>query len=396
MPTIPRRVRAILAKYNATMLLPGVGGALRFGYQPGNYSESTSQTLAAADQQVGLVVDAARAPGPELATNGGFDTNLSDWTIGASVSAVQNSGEAVVTFAGSFLATGSNWFSTGPIVNTGDARTFAISFDATWVSGAGSLQIGTGYALAGTIAPNSSKTRYSVISRLGGGVGHPTNRGAAVFGATASGTTWRIDNVSVRELPGIHASQSTSGFKPVVRNEGGIQSWQFDGTDDRLSLSAVPFQMSDDHFVIIGFTPLSLAANQFLYCQRATSSNQPVAGLRLTTTSRLEAFYRNDAGVSAIPANSGAASVGSARVYSSVASAGNVIAAVDLTDSAPVSLPVGAATFNTATLGASVSTLVADFANGHMHGMLIGKGAISASERQTLVKFMAQLQGRSL
>ena len=187
------------------------------------YQDSAGTTpVTALGQPVGLVIDSKTGGlanlGPELVTNGDFSSGtLTGWHVGSALTASVVSGEAQVTFAGAISSTTNNWFSAGPIVDTGDTRTFYVEFDATWVSGGGSLQAGIGYNTRLTVAPNAGKTRYRIAgNNLYGGFGIGTVSGAVTFGATASATVWRIDNVSVKLIPGVHAIQPTSSSRPLL------------------------------------------------------------------------------------------------------------------------------------------------------------------------------------
>jgi hypothetical protein len=183
-----------------------------------------TQPVTAANQGVALALDKRLGLklGPELVTNGTFETDLSGWFIGANVTAVQDNGEALVTFAGTLAQTNNNWFSQ-LVFPTDDTKSYQIEFDATWVSG-GSLEVGTGFNVRRTIAPSTQKTRYKIIARRGE-IGGDAFRNNFTFGAS-SGTVWRIDNVTVRELKGNHATQATTAARPltVIHPDGGVRN----------------------------------------------------------------------------------------------------------------------------------------------------------------------------
>jgi hypothetical protein len=183
-----------------------------------------TQPVTAANQGVALALDKRLGLelGPELVTNGTFETDLSGWFIGANVTAVQDNGEALVTFAGTLAQTNNNWFSQ-LVFPTDDTKSYQIEFDATWVSG-GSLEVGTGFNVRRTIAPSTQKTRYKIIARRGE-ISGDAFRNNFTFGAS-SGTVWRIDNVTVRELKGNHATQATTAARPltVIHPDGGVRN----------------------------------------------------------------------------------------------------------------------------------------------------------------------------
>lgn len=505
-PTIPRRVRAILNKYGATMLLPGVSGVLRFGYQPGNYRESTGQTLAAADQQVGFGVDAARAPGPEICPP---TTSLTGWSAGVSSDVVQADDYIQVTNSASAEA----------VARVNAASTIAGAFyevvvEVLQASNNGVVIVGGRRQGLGGVGLK----RYIVQAQNT----EPTN--AIRFGTNIGtpGGSLRFRLASARELPGIHASQSTSGFQPVLRQapilgpelaptslwgavssgvtrdtvngtvsfsgtqaafasaalssepavigrsylisfvvsgstQGGvqvrtgsvnayvtgngsftsvqvavgatppvvqengglgsrfngvvsnisvreitgydsrIQSWQHDGIDDRLSLSAVPFQMADDHFVVAGINPSSSANDPAIFSVTSTTNNNPVISLGLLGTGVPRMWWRDDAGtfIQRV-ADDNLSVVGSNVVLSGVKSGSTGRFRKNGIHRGSIALSIGAATFNAATVGAFTRSTVTSFLNGHTHGVIFGKGAISDSELLTLERFMASLQGRTL
>lgn len=366
--TIPLRVKNILAKYSATLLLPGPAGTISYWFQPGNYRESTGQTLAAADQQVGLVVDAARSPGPEIATG----NNLSGFSnITAEVSHTDSAftttgptvGVAIPVTVGKYYevvvagSTTSEEFSINTYSQVGPARTLA--------------RVGFGRCVVKADFPN-------------------------IYLRNSTAGVTQITHVSVRELPGIHASQPTSGFQPYLRQSGLVNSWQFDGTDDRLSLSAVPFQMSDDHFVVIGARQAS-AGVRCLFGQGTTNAtaNQPFFGFN--SLNELNVYVRNDAGLAQqIKGPAIAANVIGVYSYLRRSTGALTKIKVDGVDvaSSNASLPTSVA--SSAGVGSNMRPTPSEHFNGHIHCVILGKGAITDAELLVLEKFAASLQGRSL
>lgn len=352
--TIPTAVSKILNKYGATMLLPGVSGGPRFGYQPGNYRESTGQTLAAADQQVGLVVDANGKAGVELVT----------------VQTVSFNGSEAAFFAKGF---------TIPQDSLPLGKLYEMTFSYNVSSGSIRLRIGDTIDTALT------------------GTGSRTIRGLALVAGRCSAqntVTSTVGSVtaSVREISGSHAYQSTSGFQPVLGNTGGIQSWQFDSTDDRLQLSSVPFQVADNPFCFVAFESGSTGANRSLVDLATSASSARFANLRISSTGQVQSVVVNDAAVATIIAGE-TISAGALRVLHTETVSGTQVLYSDgvLQNQAVLS---GSFSPTESWIGARRGT--SENSNAKIHGVVAGKGAISAGERREMVKFMAQLQGRQL
>lgn len=182
-------------------------------FAAGNYKESTGQTLAAVDQQVGLVVDAGQQPVQELVLNGGFDSGDVWQAMPAAGSAVVSGGVLTVTRTTEFIA------SAQPI-NFVAGKVYDINFSAKLVSGSAALTIAlriggniTGAVrLQHSVAGSSLMTGYSIKYFCAN-----TETLWLQAGAGNAPGVVEFDSVSVRELPGTHAAQATSGYQPYLR-----------------------------------------------------------------------------------------------------------------------------------------------------------------------------------
>jgi hypothetical protein len=190
---LPRRVRRALNKYDAHLYLPGPGGVLVHGFQPGNYVESTGVTPGSVDSLVGLGLDAAGSVGPELVKNGGFDADT-NWGKGAGWSI--SGGVAVCAAATGDLTQSS--VAASPV-----GKSYRVTMTVSLTSGSLSPQIGSSVVF---IAASGT---FSFVLR-------PTGADSTLY-IPANNFTGSIDNISVRELTGIHASQATQGYKPYLR-----------------------------------------------------------------------------------------------------------------------------------------------------------------------------------
>jgi hypothetical protein len=327
----------------AHVYLPGEGSVL--GLRAGNYIDSSGTLAGVLDSPVGLTLDALGVLGPELVTNGNFSSGLTGWYVGENISATIVSGEAQVTFVGPLTSTAANWFSAGPVVSTGDTRLFNIEFDATFVSGAGSLQVGVGYVNQQVIEPNVGKTRYRVAAAgLRGGPGNNVGGSAIVFGATAASTVWKIDNVTVREITGIHASQNTTADKPKLTrrvnlflatnnansNTDGSSTTQHDTTiapDGTMTADTVTIESGSRGYNYNFVTTAAIAYTLYVYYKKGTAS---VVGLSTSSLNPHYVRYNFDTddvtvGTNAISGGRTILSNGWVRVYVTGIPTGSVI-----------------------------------------------------------------------
>jgi hypothetical protein len=176
-----------------------------------------------AGQSVALALDNSKslALGPEIVSNGSFSSGLTGWTTGATVTSAISSGEAQVTFSGSAAITTTNWFYQLSVLSS-SSLIYKITFDATTISG-GVLVVSSGYDIQVVISANGGvKTSYSLYAKRGFS-GSVSDQQSLVFSG-AVGAVWKIDNVSVKELYGNHATQSTSGDRPIYTSDKALQN----------------------------------------------------------------------------------------------------------------------------------------------------------------------------
>ena len=190
---LPRRVRNILRKYQATALIPGSNGVAVHSFAPGNYIESTGQTLSPVDGDVGLVVDAAGTVGPELATS--WATIPAGWSVSSGVvSKTASTLHPIIGSAGTVVA----------------GRTYRCELNITSQTVAGSgVSFRVGGAIGGFLSGVGPKSAILIA----------TSNGAIELIARGATGDWQgvISNITVRELPGNHATQPTTQYKPKVR-----------------------------------------------------------------------------------------------------------------------------------------------------------------------------------
>lgn len=209
----------------AQLLAAGNGFYIPTGGEPPAFQETTGETEAADTDTLALGLDvlqdagysggAFTGLGAELVTNGGFDAD-SDWTKGTGWTI--SGGVASIDTPGGF----ENIYPTVQ-PDTDAGKFYLVEFDIVSVSG-GTISF---YFQNTFVADYSSPGSYSLILQ-------PTSETASGTRFTGSASVvGSIDNVSVKELPGYHASQSTAADEPTYdESEGG---WDFDGTSDNLN-----------------------------------------------------------------------------------------------------------------------------------------------------------------
>jgi hypothetical protein len=192
-------------------------------YDPSDFSTlyqdaKGTPPVTAVGQVVGLMLDKSRGLvlGSELVTNGGFVTDTG-WVKGTGWSIA----DGVATHSGATVGT-----LTQSVVLT-NLSTVKVTFTVTgYVSGNVYVTFtgGSGATASAAYAANGTYTAY-----LNTGTGNVN----LYFASTVS-LVGSIDNISVKELPGNHATQATTGSKPLAQ----ATYASLDAFDDYLTAAA--------------------------------------------------------------------------------------------------------------------------------------------------------------
>lgn len=168
---------------------------------------------------VGLMLDLSKGlvKGPELVTNGTFDTDLSGWTFAAPWQ--WSNGRAYSPYITSYrelrqLVGGRDYYQEFKLdyeIITGEMN--IIVSDSTGVNSVRVSVVGVGVSSYSSVIPPGYDT--ITFARKGELEGY-------------------LDNISVRELPGNHATQSVAASRPIYRTDGTLHWLEFDGVDDYL------------------------------------------------------------------------------------------------------------------------------------------------------------------
>lgn len=257
------------------------------------YQDSFGTTpVTAVEQPVGLILDrrlgALGSLGAELVTNGTFDSDTTGWTASNStISApsgrlrVTETGAAAAGYARqSFAVVSGSWYRV-----TVDITTMAASKAQVWV---GSSYGGAQWLLVDNITTARTLTAYFRATTT-------TAFFELVMSCSLGGTSEYVefDNVSVRHVPGNHASQATSTARPTLRNR-----------HNQLAQSQMRYSgVSPSGFTVAGETLTvtnSLAlATLVINPQPAACEMRAVFQARAGTTKWLRGFFANFTGATA-------------------------------------------------------------------------------------------------
>jgi len=346
--------------------LPGIGTVS--GLTAGNYLDSAGTTAATVDNPVGLSLDALQAMtlGAELVTNGGFDadtdwTKGAGWAIGSGVASANSATAFVGVRQAKTFTSGKSYLVTYTVVSVTSGACRPVFWGGAGV-------VGTNRTTAGTYS--EILVALAASNELG-------------ISAAGAGFTGTVDNISVREIPGIHATQATTANKAILRLNSGKYSWQFDGSNDSLSLSAPLFQMSDDHCVIAGVN-VSVTALQNIF---AESGGGAVVNLKAGS-----AYWRDDASNTINISPTGTYPLNTAFVATMRKFGTEFLVRRDGAYATTAYTSMGSATLATATIGGASG----QYLNGSIYPLIAIKGTVTDADLLTLERFVGQLSGVSL
>jgi hypothetical protein len=186
--------------------------------------------VTAVEQPVRLMLDKSRGLvlGPELVVNGDFSNGTAGWITTGSATVSVVSGEAQVTNVTNFA----DRLEQGVVASV-SGRTYRITATVRVSGGTGRLsaaQNGGSFGSLGFVDfTNTTAQQISFLATTTGGFG--INIRVIPYAGGASQVV-TVDNISVRELPGNHATAPSDAARPVLRGRVNLltRTEEFDNT----------------------------------------------------------------------------------------------------------------------------------------------------------------------
>jgi hypothetical protein len=176
------------------------------------FTDTAGTTQAQIGQAVALVLDKSKGLvlGPELVTNGTFDADLTGWTAsGSGGTSAWADGKMVFTHDPTLTGT----FNRSQNISVTSGATYRLSF--SYFAGANAFGRINVPGIGNVNAPNTEQTIHLIVLATTSTL---TLTFTAVSNSSRSGIV-TVDNISVRELPGAHATQATVASRPILGRE---------------------------------------------------------------------------------------------------------------------------------------------------------------------------------
>ena len=375
--TLLQQAIAAIKRNNGTLIMPAatLGNA---------YTDSTGATPATTVGDVlGLVLDRSYggALGAELVSNGTFDSGTTGWTAGPKASITAVGGELQVTAA----ATNAAAFCVVPTVVDRSYRASCIARAGT--SSAAQLRAIGGSTVYTLLTSNTPLTFVFTATS--------TSTQIDILAGTAG--TLFADNISVKEIPGNHATQSTTANKPTVQtNAQGRYVMRFDGSNDSLTTNittgnegwvcaGVTFGGADSAIETVFHSGAEGVARRGVWIARvgSVSTNALWCGVS-------DGVVRAIAQQTAIALKSGQVVVEAGWTAANVFASVNGVQGTTVTRSGDATPPTNLATIGVIAGGGGT------YLNGPMTAQVICPVLPSASDRAIIRKCIGSLQGQSL
>jgi hypothetical protein len=208
------------------------------------------------DKSKGLVLS------NELVTNGDFSAGATGWTV------TNNDATHIATFSGGTLRYQSD--TTTPLLNVGQAgllsanKTFLVTVVCSaWTSGSVKVAESTlGMLIVNGVGTFTARVSTAILTSLN-------------IQRNSTNVDLTLDSISVREIAGNHAYQTTSASRPILRQNAvtGANYLEFDGSDDFLVTNNIDFTTTDKVSLFAGVRKLSDVSVASVFCLTETPTS---------------------------------------------------------------------------------------------------------------------------
>ena len=242
-PVVSGASQSLTAQVQALFAGGKVGGMWDMG-DIATLFQDYATPVTAVTQPIGIVLDKSQGLilGSELVTNGDFSGGTTGWVprAGAATHAVVG-GEMEVTAINTSAQVTEQSFS---VVS---GRTYKVT-GTMRAAGTNSVANSARISILGAsvfslaqVSANGVQTPFSLFATANSSTFQVQLSVASLGAWGAIGDKAYFDNISIKEIPGNHATQPTAGSRPLYQVDGGYGCAQFDATDDALLFPAITF-----------------------------------------------------------------------------------------------------------------------------------------------------------
>ena len=231
-------------------------------------------------QPVGLVLDKSKGLvlGANRVQNGDFNDS-SNWVVGGA-DATHN-----ITFSNGTVRYQSDTIT--PVLNLSQANILEIG---KWYE----VIVNCSKLVSGSLKIDTTTASVPIVTKEGINKGYILASGTSlVLVRNSANVDLTIDSITVKELPGNHATQSTSAKRPILQQNAttGAYYLSFDGVDDCLVTGNINFNATNKISIFTGITKKSDATNGVLLEFSTNSySTQSSFGLLASFNSSLKNY----------------------------------------------------------------------------------------------------------
>jgi hypothetical protein len=187
----------------------------------------------------------------------------------------------------------------------------------------------------------------------------------------------------------ITATQGTTANKPLLRQASGRFSWEFDGSNDRLTLSAAPFVATDSYAVV--FSSSISASGTLRALWHAGVGSSRAGTVFYSTTLGVNAIWRDDAGTNSTSLSLGTVVLNTPFVSAVRKTGTSVIGEINATNRQTGSTAAHGATGIAAP---SIGSIAAStYHIGNIGPVIAIKGTVNDDQLLTLERWVGSLSG---